>query len=127
MESLGQDLVHFGAFSMSRFVPLALGLDWKLLIKCGYSLRWDQGALLYFGWKHFGRINTFLETFFIWMSSAQLLWAPCGNYNMDVTYIAIKREQLVELAHVYKRKNFPAELIKLYFSVTDGWGSQMTF
>ena len=33
---------------------ISLGSNWILLIKCGYSEGWDRGALLCFGWTHFG-------------------------------------------------------------------------
>ena len=39
---------------------------------------------------------TFLETFWIWISSAQqMLWATWRNFNMDVIYSAINREQFM--------------------------------
>ena len=46
-------------------MPLLLSSDWILLIKCGYSLGWDRGALLCFGVDLFWENIFFLETFWI--------------------------------------------------------------
>ena len=54
-------------------------------------------------WSATGRKYIFLETFWIWISSAQqMLWAPWRNLNMDVKYSAINREQFMAfMAHIY--------------------------